>query len=90
MTPTRPSEDAIRRRAHEIWQRRGKAPGTAVDDWLRAERELTAEAATGAAKAAAPLPPKPPVPTAKASPSAAALPPSPPATPKGNGKKKKR
>ncbi|MBZ5704311.1 MAG: DUF2934 domain-containing protein [Acidobacteriia bacterium] len=30
----------IRRRAHEIYERRGKAPGHALDDWLRAEAEV--------------------------------------------------
>jgi hypothetical protein len=43
MSPAKPTEESIRRRAHEIWQRRGSNPGTPVDDWLQAERELSAE-----------------------------------------------
>jgi hypothetical protein len=34
-------EDRIRMRAYELYEQRGKAPGHAVDDWLRAEAELT-------------------------------------------------
>lgn len=36
------NEDDIRRRAYEIFQDRGRrgAPGSAIDDWVRAEREL--------------------------------------------------
>jgi len=38
-------EDAIRQRAHRIYQYRESAnqPGDAVSDWLQAERELFAE-----------------------------------------------
>ena len=32
--------DALARRAYEIFQRRGGAPGRDLDDWLQAEREL--------------------------------------------------
>lgn len=35
-------EDAIRVRACEIYEQRGKHDGRAVDDWLQAEAELTA------------------------------------------------
>jgi len=35
-----PSEDEIRRRAHEICRARGEAPGDELQDWLQAEREL--------------------------------------------------
>jgi hypothetical protein len=35
-----PSEDAIRRRAYELYLERGGAAGRALDDWVRAEREL--------------------------------------------------
>lgn len=31
----------IRRRAYELYERRGKAPGHALDDWLRAETEVS-------------------------------------------------
>ena len=30
----------IRRRAYEIYLERGEQPGTELDDWLQAEREL--------------------------------------------------
>jgi hypothetical protein len=33
----------IARRAHEIYQARGGEHGKALDDWLRAEREVDAE-----------------------------------------------
>ena len=36
---TLPEED-IRRRAYEIYLERGGQPGSALDDWLQAEREL--------------------------------------------------
>ena len=36
---TLPEED-IRRRAYEIYLERGGQPGSALDDWLRAEKEL--------------------------------------------------
>ena len=35
--------DRIARRAHEIYVGRGGAHGKALDDWLRAEREIDAE-----------------------------------------------
>jgi hypothetical protein len=36
------TEDRIRRRASEIHQARGGAPGQELDDWLQAEREVKA------------------------------------------------
>jgi hypothetical protein len=74
MTPPKPSEDAIRRRAHEIWQRRGAGPGTPTDDWLQAERELAAEPkrVPPAPKTAAPSSPPPPPPPAPLKPLAVA------------------
>ena len=33
-------EDEIRRRAYELYQQRGAAPGSDVEDWLAAEREV--------------------------------------------------
>lgn len=33
-------QEAIRKRAFEIYQQRGRSSGNAVDDWLRAEREV--------------------------------------------------
>ena len=37
---THPTEEEIRVRAYQIFIARGRAPGHALDDWLRAEREL--------------------------------------------------
>lgn len=44
-TESKPSPDgeAIRRRAHELWLDRGDKPGSALDDWVRAEEELGSE-----------------------------------------------
>jgi Protein of unknown function (DUF2934) len=36
-------EDRIRQRAHELYLKRGTAPGSAVEDWLRAEAEIRRE-----------------------------------------------
>ena len=33
-------EDEIRRRAYELYQQRGTAPGSDAEDWLTAEREV--------------------------------------------------
>jgi DUF2934 family protein len=38
--PRNPSRDEIARRAYDLYQERGAAPGGEVDDWLRAEQEL--------------------------------------------------
>lgn len=35
-----PTDDQIRRRAYERFLERGGAPGSELDDWLEAEREL--------------------------------------------------
>ena len=75
---------SVERLAHEIWVRRGRQPGRALEDWLEAERQFRAKhAAEAAAKAHAAAhvpvaPPAPPPPRA----------PSPPAVPAA--KKKKR
>jgi Protein of unknown function (DUF2934) len=37
-TPER--EERIRRRAYELFLRRGKVPGHELDDWLQAEEEI--------------------------------------------------
>jgi len=44
---------AVRRRAHELWLRRGCPTGTPELDWLEAERELSAQSAPSAARPAA-------------------------------------
>jgi hypothetical protein len=33
-------EERIRRRAYEFYLRRGNQPGSEIDDWLQAEREI--------------------------------------------------
>lgn len=38
--PNEPSQEAIRQRAYEIYCSRNGAPGTELEDWLQAEREL--------------------------------------------------
>jgi len=35
--------DEIRKRAYEIHLKRGKNPGSDMDDWLKAEREIKAK-----------------------------------------------
>ena len=49
-----PTQAEIARRAHEIYQARGGAPGSDLDDWLQAERELKAEACQPLTTAKAP------------------------------------
>ncbi|HTL67412.1 MAG TPA: host attachment protein [Lacunisphaera sp.] len=39
-----PSQDAVSRRAHELWERAGRPHGRAVEFWLAAENELRAAA----------------------------------------------
>jgi Protein of unknown function (DUF2934) len=38
-------EEAIRRRAYALYEQRGREDGHDVDDWLRAEAEVTHSAA---------------------------------------------
>jgi len=41
VTPRRAvTDEEIRQRAYEIYLNRGGAPGSELDDWLQAEREL--------------------------------------------------
>jgi Protein of unknown function (DUF2934) len=35
-----PSQERIRTRAYELYQRRGAEPGQDMKDWLRAEQEI--------------------------------------------------
>jgi Protein of unknown function (DUF2934) len=37
---TRTMQDEIRRRAYELYEKRGRRDGQHEDDWLRAENEL--------------------------------------------------
>lgn len=43
-TAANPHRDRIAQRAYELYLQRGAADGAAMDDWLNAERELTAGA----------------------------------------------
>ncbi len=40
MMPNAPSQDAIRERAYELYESRGREPGQEEQDWLRAEHEI--------------------------------------------------
>lgn len=42
-----PTEEEIQKRAYQIYQGRGGAPKSSIDDWLQAERELRAERVKG-------------------------------------------
>jgi hypothetical protein len=44
VTSTHPTTEEIALRAYLIYLERGGAPGDALDDWTRAERELLQEA----------------------------------------------
>lgn len=52
-TQDAPSDEAIRQRSQEIWEREGRPEGLALDHWLRARAELEAERTPA-------LPPTPP------------------------------
>jgi hypothetical protein len=45
-----PSEEEISRRAYELYLQRSAEPGKDVDDWMRAERELSDEPVGGLPK----------------------------------------
>ena len=40
MPDTVPSQDRIRERAYELYEGRGRDPGLAEQDWIRAEQEV--------------------------------------------------
>jgi hypothetical protein len=42
-------EEEVRRRAYTLYEQRGREDGHDVDDWLRAEAELTAQTMKAAA-----------------------------------------
>ena len=44
------SKEDIAHRAYELFVRRGDAPGNDIEDWARAEKELTGEVVVGPAK----------------------------------------
>jgi hypothetical protein len=54
-------EERIRRRAYELYERRGRVDGHHTEDWLQAEADLAQERAISAARAAVKKTRKPPV-----------------------------
>lgn len=44
------SKEAITQRAYELYVQRGGEPGKDVEDWVRAEKELSSEVAVGPVK----------------------------------------
>ena len=40
-------QEQIRRRAHELYEQRGRNDGHELDDWLQAESEVTQQKAKG-------------------------------------------
>ena len=40
MPDTVPSQDTTRKRARELYERRGREPGQDEQDWVRAEQEI--------------------------------------------------
>ena len=46
---TRELQEQIRRRAHELYEQRGRQDGHELDDWLQAESEVTQRKAKTAA-----------------------------------------
>ena len=59
------SEDAVRKRAYDIWEREGRPHGRDFEHWVRAQVELTAEVIPAADIRLA-APPRPSAKTAKA------------------------
>lgn len=51
VTRSAPTHEEIALRAYEIYLERGGAPGDALEDWTRAERELTEKNAKPRGKA---------------------------------------
>jgi hypothetical protein len=50
-----PSKQDIAHRAYDLYVRRGGGPGKDVEDWVRAEKELTVEVVVGPSKTIAAL-----------------------------------
>ena len=46
-------KEDIAHRAYELFVQRGSAPGNDIEDWVRAEKELTGEVVTAPGKAMA-------------------------------------
>lgn len=53
------SEQAIRERAYNIWEREGRPHGRDFEHWVRAQVELTAETMATDRRTAAPSRPRP-------------------------------
>jgi len=49
-----PNEEAIAKRAYELFLQRGSIPGFELDDWLQAEAELVSSASIKKASASRP------------------------------------
>jgi Protein of unknown function (DUF2934) len=49
-TEKEPTREDIARRAYDLYVLRGSKPGNDIEDWIRAENELGAEALTGSAR----------------------------------------
>jgi hypothetical protein len=45
------SKEDIAHRAYELFVQRGNAPGNDIEDWVKAEKELTTEVVAAPAKA---------------------------------------
>ncbi len=44
------TKEQVAQRAYELYVRRGSQPGKDIEDWFRAEKELTGEVVAGPAK----------------------------------------
>jgi Protein of unknown function (DUF2934) len=49
-TPSSDRQEAVRRRAEEIYIRNGRLPGHDVQNWMQAEQEILRESAEGSAR----------------------------------------
>ena len=55
IVPAKPDrEEAIRRRAYELYEERGRQDGRAEEDWLRAEAEIAGKRRKSGVSVAAP------------------------------------
>ena len=44
------AQDAIARRAYELFEQRGRGPGRDIEDWLRAEHDIRQQTSATSAK----------------------------------------
>ena len=54
--PAEPTQEAIAKRAYELFLQRGSIPGFELDDWLQAEAELVSSASVRKSRANTPSP----------------------------------